>query len=221
MSTKGCIPWNKVDIPDHLIIDLYENQKLSGDECAKKIGCNRTSVYRKLRELGIARSNSESHKDLQVGGRNPNWKGGRYKCKSTGYIFVYLRNGERTREHRIVAESMLGRRLKKGEVVHHINGDPSDNRPQNLEIFASHAEHMKIHMTPEVASRRGKLSGKTKRKNRLPDLDVMLIRAFCKDGFMQIDLAKVFGVTTSYISHICRKTRREDVPDIPMELEMR
>lgn len=47
--------------------------------------------------------------------------------------------------HRIVAEQFLGRPLRKGEVVHHINGDKRDNRPENLMVFNNQKEHAKWH----------------------------------------------------------------------------
>ena len=85
------------------------------------------------------------------GPRHHNWRGGRKKT-SGGYIYKSCWGHPRATstgyvlEHILVAEKMLGRRLKKGEIVHHRNGKKSDNRPSNLVVLKSQAEHQSFHM---------------------------------------------------------------------------
>jgi hypothetical protein len=47
--------------------------------------------------------------------------------------------------HRHVAARKLGRPLKPGEVVHHINRDKTDNRRSNLWVFKSQEQHHATH----------------------------------------------------------------------------
>ena len=86
------------------------------------------------------------------GKNNANWKGGitrhggKYKYirrrmpehpyAENGYVF----------EHRLVMEKHVGRYLKPNEVVHHINRDVTDNRLENLILFANQSKHMSHHM---------------------------------------------------------------------------
>jgi hypothetical protein len=73
---------------------------------------------------------------------------GRYVDKNKGYVYVTTtklgrgnRLGHRTTrrmfEHRYVMEVHLGRPLGPNESVHHKNGIKTDNRIENLELFAS------------------------------------------------------------------------------------
>lgn len=48
-------------------------------------------------------------------------------------------------EHRVVAERMLGRKLKKNEVVHHIDLNKQNNDEKNLVVLPSNAEHSHLH----------------------------------------------------------------------------
>ena len=49
--------------------------------------------------------------------------------------------------HRQVAERMLGRPLREGEVVHHIDGNKLNNAPENLMVLSSQAEHARLHFS--------------------------------------------------------------------------
>lgn len=64
----------------------------------------------------------------------------RRKASGKGYITV---NGEH--EHRAIAEQKIGRPLKPGEIVHHIDGNKRNNSPDNLEVMTQ-SEHIREHL---------------------------------------------------------------------------
>jgi hypothetical protein len=60
---------------------------------------------------------------------------GHHKANPRGYVY----------EHVLVMETKIGRELGPLEVVHHKDGNPSNNSPDNLHLCKDHLEHMKIH----------------------------------------------------------------------------
>lgn len=96
---------------------------------AKALYCSRTCARRAL-----------------SGERHHAWAGGRY-VNEQGYVLVHSPDHPNAdargyvREHRLVMEAAIGRLLRDGEVVHHINGTRADNRLANLRLYASNAEH--------------------------------------------------------------------------------
>lgn len=86
-------------------------------------------------------------------GKHNTWKGGKIGA-GRGYVMIYspnhpnavkIGNTKYVREHRLMMEAELGRYLKPYEVVHHINGEKSNNKINNLMLFNSHSEHKKYH----------------------------------------------------------------------------
>jgi len=77
----------------------------------------------------------------RYGAEHPNWKGGH--VAGNGYRIVSKRGKSNLYEHRVVAEEMLGRPLTSDEVVHHIDGNRSNNSPDNLKVM-KRWEHDKL-----------------------------------------------------------------------------
>lgn len=73
-------------------------------------------------------------------GHSGSYQGGRI-VQADGYVLVLMpqhpsaNKAGYVREHRLVMEKILGRFLLSSEQVHHVNGNRSDNRAENLELW--------------------------------------------------------------------------------------
>lgn len=87
---------------------------------------------------------------VKTGKENGAWKGGRQKT-AKGYIYVPSPEHPSkdhhgcVMEHRLVMEKYLGRLLERKEVVHHLDGNCSNNKIENLMLFENNTEHMRYH----------------------------------------------------------------------------
>ena len=87
------------------------------------------------------------NKRKRIGMSHPHYRGGKTH-DALGYVVLSsLAWGEDCgrREHRVVMEKHLRRKLKKHEIVHHRNGNRGDNRIENLEVISRLAHNREHH----------------------------------------------------------------------------
>jgi hypothetical protein len=80
-----------------------------------------------------------------------------------GYKMLYLKKGENRAEHRFLMERLLKRKLRRNELVHHIDGNRLNNDIKNL-IVVTNKQHWKLH--PKMNWHWRKHSKETKEKIR-------------------------------------------------------
>ena len=106
-------------------------------------GCDRRTVGRGLCRMHYERQ----RKGREVGAATPQRRAAGQGSLVKGYHLVTVAPGRTAMAHRVRMEELLGRPLRRGETVHHVNGDRSDNttsgalderyRSGNLELWSS------------------------------------------------------------------------------------
>jgi transposase-like protein len=117
----------------HLRDQIVAEYERSGSQSkvSRALGITQSRVSLYLRWAGVR------------GKRNKRFVG-RIK-HAAGYVLVFVAEDDPLRvmaqrgsgyvmEHRLVIARLLGRPLKRHETIHHINGDRSDNRIENLQL---------------------------------------------------------------------------------------
>lgn len=116
---------------------FYCDEGLSATKIAKRLQCNTSTVCKYMRKYGINIRKS-AYRTLSSGGYVLLYIPGHHLAAKDGYLC----------EHRLVWEETTGQLLPDGWVVHHIDGDKTNNHPQNL-VAISREEHWRV--LPDMA----------------------------------------------------------------------
>lgn len=119
-------------------------RKYRNKDAGKPIFCSQSCLSR----------HTASHQDLshlkkyefKKGQPAHNYKG--RTRHAAGYNVFCEPKGKRQLEHRLIVEQFLGRKLRRNEIIHHINGVKTDNRIENLRLMTQ-SEHLKLHQEEE------------------------------------------------------------------------
>ncbi len=140
-------------LPLEIVKAMYEGGSTQV-EIAEALGVSQKVVWRFMKNHGI-KARVPAKRD-QHGENNSCWKGGK-RINEHGYVEIYMPDYPKAKpngyvyEHIYIAEQTIGRPLnsfglkdERTEVVHHINGIKTDNRPENLLVLGVN-EHHKLH----------------------------------------------------------------------------
>lgn len=151
---RVAFPW-----PLEQMRNMYETSQMTLEAIAQELSSDRWQAYwknaigreyrpnQKIVNKVCKRAGFAMRKTGAPGARNGMWNNGRTVDKG-GYVLVKCpdhpaaNSGGYVREHRLIAEKILGRYLTDTEVVHHRDDDPGNNDPSNLFVYETNGKHL-------------------------------------------------------------------------------
>lgn len=139
-----------VDMPEvsESVLEQTEEKVIPYGYC--QCGCGRKTKIAHKTIKGLKWIKGEPTRFIN-GHNKSRWKGGR-TTSGHGYILINRHghikaNGSgQVLEHILVAEKVLGTSLPQGCVVHHLDGDGTNNRNDNLVICQDNNYHKLLHV---------------------------------------------------------------------------
>lgn len=117
---------------------------------AQRLSKNNPATRAKISAAATGRMHGDPAKDklrARIGSKNARWRDG-ITITSGGYIaFTASKaNGEHAGKflHKVLAEWKIGRKIDRGEHVHHVDGDKLNNHPDNIIVLTA-SEHARLH----------------------------------------------------------------------------
>jgi transposase len=144
--------------------EKYHGEKMTLEEMADEAGLkSEVSIMEWMDRFGIDR------RKKSVAFTLANIGAGFVHADASGYETVKHSVDDTTKNykiHRLVAMAHYGIEEVKDSIVHHKNGVPWDNRPENLEVLDDDKEHMRKHMEMGMYEDRGRPDAPRDEKGR-------------------------------------------------------
>jgi hypothetical protein len=147
MGNKSYYRYNRTsqEVIDQ-IRKMVEVDQLPQKLIAEKLEIGENTVTRYCKRLGLKTQRTGP----RSGEGHPEWKGGHRLIGKYWYTYLPDHPNATTKhlvaDHRLVMEQKLGRYLLPSEVVHHIDGNPQNNHPDNLMIFQQNSDHLRFEL---------------------------------------------------------------------------
>lgn len=127
--------------------------------------------------------------------------------KSNGRVEIKTDKGF-VLEHVAIMEGIVGRKLMKGEIVHHIDHDKTNNDPDNLMIMTN-GEHTTLHSTGRFVSECTRIAI-SKANEKYTKEQVSELRSLINSGATQKQAAFKIGMSQMTASRIARNLTYKD-----------